>query len=146
MDGDVCYTILFLGALYNIINIKQFTNIQVSMLVFIISVSIKSDYQALSELILMIILPYLIISLGECKRPIFKDILKKYDLSYGIFLYGFPIQQILIHECLKVLKYIPNGNFMFVIALILSCCCAFVSFRYIENPVQQKVKKIIGIG
>ena len=55
---------------------------------------------------------------------------KKTDLSYGIYLYGWPVQQLL-------LKYLP-GVFrpltLFAAALPLACACAYLSWNLVEKP------------
>ena len=52
------------------------------------------------------------------------------DISYGLYLYGFPVQQLVawrLHGTLPVPVQI-------VIALIGAGACAFVSWRLIEEP------------
>ena len=55
---------------------------------------------------------------------------KKTDLSYGIYLYGWPVQQLLLF-------YFP-GAFrpltLFAAALPLTCACAYLSWNLVEKP------------
>jgi peptidoglycan/LPS O-acetylase OafA/YrhL len=52
------------------------------------------------------------------------------DLSYGVYIYGLPIQQILI-------EYFPGAftaNTHFLASLLVTCGCAALSWHYIELP------------
>jgi peptidoglycan/LPS O-acetylase OafA/YrhL len=55
---------------------------------------------------------------------------KKIDLSYGIYLYGWPIQQLTIFYLGKSL----NPYILTLIALPLACFCAALSWFCIEHP------------
>lgn len=59
-----------------------------------------------------------------------QDFGRKTDLSYGIYLYGWPVQQLL-------LKYFPNAFSpltLFAAALPLTCACAYASWHLVEKP------------
>jgi peptidoglycan/LPS O-acetylase OafA/YrhL len=62
-----------------------------------------------------------------------KDCAKKGDLSYGIYLYAFPIQQTLIH-------FYKGWNplTLFVAALILSSVCGALSWHFVESSFMVK--------
>jgi len=46
------------------------------------------------EVVVALVLPYFILSLALCEKPIFSKWFSKCDFSYGLYLYGFMIQQI----------------------------------------------------
>ena len=52
------------------------------------------------------------------------------DLSYGLFLYGFPIEQILKLE----LGPLVGPWKTFVLATVISAGFAFVSWHFVEKP------------
>lgn len=58
------------------------------------------------------------------------------DLSYGLFLYGFPVQQALIH-------LIPTISPMALFALATLICglLAWLSWRWVERPLQSWTRK-----
>ncbi len=80
---------------------------------------------------------YLIFSLAYSPSRIFRQIseivsLKQFgspDLSYGIFLYSFPIQQLLYFNHVTVSPY-----WNIIATLILSGICAYFSSTYVEKP------------
>ena len=49
-------------------------------------------------LILSLCLPYIVIWLAHRPLPVIKDWGRYGDFSYGIYLYGFPMQQMLVHS------------------------------------------------
>lgn len=73
---------------------------------------------------------YLAASLGVLnpKRLYF---LKHADLSYGIFLYHAIIQQTIIYASPAPLGWVM----CFLLSLVISCFIAFLSWRWIEEPV-----------
>jgi peptidoglycan/LPS O-acetylase OafA/YrhL len=52
------------------------------------------------------------------------------DISYGIYLYGWPLQQLLTYWFEPYL----NGLTLFLVTMPLLCVVAFVSFRTVERP------------
>jgi peptidoglycan/LPS O-acetylase OafA/YrhL len=53
----------------------------------------------------------------------------KIDLSYGVYLYAWPIQSILIWKA-----HLNSPWMIFIISTLLSMICAYFSWTYIENP------------
>ncbi len=61
------------------------------------------------------------------------------DLSYGLFLFHFPIGQTIIH-------FIPETksiNALFLMTLPASCIIAWISWTFVEKPALSKKKNII---
>ena len=72
-----------------------------------------------------------------------KSILKmkpKYDISYGVYLWGFIIQQTLFHY----LGYIYTGLHCFI-AMLFAVILGFLSYVLIEKPFMAFGKKLFGI-
>ena len=61
------------------------------------------------------------------------DFAKHGDLSYGVYLYAFPIQQLLVHYAGNSL----NPFTLFVAALPITCVAAMASWRFVESPFLQ---------
>ena len=77
-----------------------------------------------------LLITYIIIYLGMVEFPRV-PILQNGDYSYGIYLYGFPIQQALV-AALPALR--GHGWEMLPLSVILTCACAMVSWHFIEKP------------
>ena len=83
-----------------------------------------------------VFLTYCMVYVGTKPFPIF-DKFVKVDLSYGIYLYGWPITQTVIFFTLPLL--VGQGNLtkvaiIFPVVLILTCAFAAASWNWIEKP------------
>lgn len=56
----------------------------------------------------------------------------KFDVSYGMYIYGFPIQQIVINKITH--RFWPGMAISFVLALI----AGYLSYRFVEKPFLRK--------
>ena len=92
------------------------------------------------QLILLIGLPYAIISFGRGSVPFLTSFGRFGDLSYGIYIYAFLIQQTLMAEN-------PEQSLVqfFISASILTLLAAFLSWHLIEKP-SLKLKTILNVG
>ena len=91
---------------------------------------------AVKALVLALPIGYLTTYIGLLaipKMPIYS----KGDYSYGIYLYGFPIQQMLV--------MLYPGRFMvithFICSMLLVTCVAMLSWHCIEKPILKVRKK-----
>jgi peptidoglycan/LPS O-acetylase OafA/YrhL len=60
----------------------------------------------------------------------------KFDISYGMYIYGFPIQQIVIN---KVTHRFWLGM---AISMVLAMLAGYLSYRFVERPFLRKGRKI----
>ncbi len=75
------------------------------------------------------------------KKPIFAKLFTKNNIAYGVYLWGFPIQQLLT-DFLKVRWQMPFGpNAMFLISLVPVVVLALLSHRFLEIPVEGFLKR-----
>lgn len=78
----------------------------------------------------LLALPYVLLYLAY-RKPIFVSGMKKLgDLSYGTYLFAFPIQQSLVSLSGKSI----NGWWLAISATILAMSLAWLSWRFIEKP------------
>jgi peptidoglycan/LPS O-acetylase OafA/YrhL len=79
---------------------------------------------------IILLLTLLVVEVG--RRPIFFShaYSKIGDLSYGTFLYAYPIQNVM------VTRYYNGTNYVVItiITLLLILICAFLSWRFVERP------------
>ena len=73
---------------------------------------------------------YLLFCVAFSSRLALHDFGRRGDFSYGVYLYGFPIQQTLIQH----LAHVLNPLTLFLMAWPLACVFAMLSWRYIEKP------------
>jgi len=73
---------------------------------------------------------YLLLSFAFNSRLQFPRFARYADLSYGVYLYAWPIQQILVHYR----KPYFNPYTLFLATLPLACACAWASWHCVERP------------
>jgi peptidoglycan/LPS O-acetylase OafA/YrhL len=81
---------------------------------------------------------YVTVFLGLCNPPRSFFVLGA-DYSYGIYLYGFPIQQ-------SIVFLLPDARIWYVnlvLSLIVVSCFAAFSWHFIENPVLGRKKEAV---
>ncbi|AGO54757.1 hypothetical protein SOD_c17800 [Serratia plymuthica 4Rx13] len=125
-----------LGALLAINKDLYKSNITVPALIFTLQFFSKNE--AISSLFMCssVCLFLLHISSLDVVRRIKID----HDISYGVYLWGFPVQQIISQ----------NFNFGFLtnvtLSIVLTMVIAFISWIFIEKPAMNFVKKISAQG
>jgi peptidoglycan/LPS O-acetylase OafA/YrhL len=80
----------------------------------------------------MIALPYLIATVAYCTPRALRRVVAKGDVSYGVYLYAFPIQQSVV----ALLGPIPPLA-LAAIAAPLAWLAGFASWRLVERPILQ---------
>jgi peptidoglycan/LPS O-acetylase OafA/YrhL len=98
------------------------------VLVFILSI-IAWYYLPYGKLIHMLCMPYLILHIALATKPV-GYLLKGKDLSYGIYLYAFPMQQLTMQITgtqLGIMGFIAMAS-------LLTFICAWLSWHYVEQP------------
>lgn len=66
----------------------------------------------------------------------------KHEISYGIYLYGFFVQQIIVFVFKKV-NIAVGEIWLFLLSVIITIGVALISCITIEEPSQKIIKKII---
>jgi len=74
-------------------------------------------------------LPYLVVAFGVSRTPFISDVGRFGDFSYGVYIYGFPIQQIMILQASRF----AESFWGLIAALILTTIVAAVSWHVVEK-------------
>jgi peptidoglycan/LPS O-acetylase OafA/YrhL len=95
-----------------------------------------SEFFSILNLTGFVLLPLFILLLATSSLPFIKKLVPKSDLSYGIYLYAFPIQQI-ISAFIK-----PSNNIILLLLTIAAVIpIAFCSWHLIEKKAMAIAKK-----
>ncbi len=94
------------------------------------------DFGNYTPLVLFLPTGYLTVYLGLKKIPRL-PIYSRGDYSYGIYLYAYPLQQVLI----VILSPKIGVPLHFLLSLLLSTCVAIASWHGVEKPILQLRKK-----
>lgn len=95
--------------------------------IFCLLVAVLSGFVGLVHLFLPLVLPYILFYLGDVLP--FRGINAGNDISYGIYLYSFPIQQVLSRYGI-----VYNALFFFVISTMITVPIAYLSLVLVEKP------------
>ncbi|GHD21390.1 acyltransferase family protein [Tianweitania populi] len=94
----------------------------------------------LQETCLFVLLPYAVLSFAKAPIPAFAAVDRVGDLSYGIYLYGFVVQQ-----CVAVtFKTDGQPSLNAIIALLVSCGLAKLSWHFVEKPALRLKPRSLG--
>ena len=129
---------MFIGSLFEVAELKKYCNLQVSIILFILACCINVNYV---ELLTLIILPYFTMSFALSEKPYFSHCFKDGKFIYGMYLWGFPIQQLLIN-----IIYVRNSchlspNIFFIMSIILTIGMSLISYYLFEKPIEQLLIK-----
>jgi peptidoglycan/LPS O-acetylase OafA/YrhL len=83
--------------------------------------------------------PYLVLYLAYRTTAFFRLPDRFGDYSYGIYIYGFPIQQ-----TISFLFHTTSGWLMFVVAMPLTSVAAVLSWHWIERPALNIKSRLVG--
>lgn len=117
------------GACYTLCRWDRFLNrsIAVAALLALIFAPMPPVF---SELMLLALLPYIVLSFGTGPAPLHGALTRHGDYSYGLYLYAFLAQQALVAAFGTPGGAVAN----FAIATIIAGGCAVLSWHFIERP------------
>ena len=118
---------------------KKYFNWQIGTIAFLV-VSFLNIPLPYSDLVFPLALAYFILSLGNAKNPVFRNWFKKSDFSYGLYLYGFPIQQVMY---ILLRKANLHPILMTFICFVIVLGFAILSWYFVEKPANKLCKKIL---
>lgn len=83
-----------------------------------------------------LLLPYIIFYLARVNVPATDAITRRGDFSYGIYIYAFPVQQLVV--------YCSNNHIsvfmLFVSSFAITLCLAMLSWKFVEEPALRRWK------
>jgi peptidoglycan/LPS O-acetylase OafA/YrhL len=115
------------GMLIAVANRPHLLNIYAGFLA-LFALAMIETIAPVKETLLIIVLPYAVLAFGT--GPSLRLLPRGLDLSYGIFLWGFPVEQIFSHFCGASLRPWP----LFGVATLVSAGIATLSWTFVEKP------------
>lgn len=95
-------------------------------LVGLMAVTLKTS---MAPAVYLVTVPYVLLTVGYMTIPWLRRLTAHGDVSYGIYIYAFPIQQLIGH-----IRPGTNPWLSVVIAFPITYVLAFISWRLIEKP------------
>jgi peptidoglycan/LPS O-acetylase OafA/YrhL len=116
------------GALYALVGADALRR-RWPALALLAGVAATVDDYVLGEVLLLLLLPYVVLAFGRVHSRVVGRVLGRHDLSYGLYLYGFPVQQWVASQWRDASAW-QN----FALALPLTALLAAASWVCIERP------------
>lgn len=122
----------FIGSVFSFSEMRKYLNLQAAIALVILASFVLAD-AAVMEIVVAIVLPYFVLSLALCEKPIFSKWFAKSDFSYGLYLYGFVVQQV-VYSFLRPynISVLPMALICFGATLVF----AITSWYFVEKPMQ----------
>lgn len=128
------------GSMVAVCRMEKYLNLQVSVLVLAVLAGLSSVSPFAACLIAYIVLPYAVLSFALADRPYFSAVNRR-DISYGIYLFSFPIQQMLVQLWISY-DIVLHVFVLLALSVLLSAAAGFITEKVVESPVK-KLQKII---
>ncbi len=130
----VCF---FIGVTFHLLQISKYCNWQYAMVAMALCQIIRGW---LRSLLMPVIIGYVVLCFSQADSPAFEKVFKR-DVCYGLYLYAFPVQQIVIY-----LFRVKGGFNMpvicyYLISLVLIWSLAELSYAFIELPASECWKR-----
>lgn len=102
--------------------------LDVALALFIGGSLLASTLPSVATYVWWLVLPYVAIALGTSRTPVLSRVGRFGDISYGLYLYAFPVQQSLI----ALMPGLPFSVSV-LLTLLVSSALAFASWHLIEK-------------
>jgi peptidoglycan/LPS O-acetylase OafA/YrhL len=117
----------YAGAAIAVHRLDRFANLPLSIALFAVAAATVNNY-IYGEIVLACVLPYAVIAIGITRIVPLQRMFEGRDYSYGLYLYGFVVQQAVVH-LFGPLTPIQNT----LIALPVALLCAIGSWHLVEQ-------------
>ncbi|MCL2299985.1 MAG: acyltransferase [Firmicutes bacterium] len=128
----------FIGALFSFPEVKPRLNTQWALAALLVLAALPAG-ELESELFSILLLPYAVFSFALPRHAAFARAFSKNDYSYGLYLYAFPVQQ-LLSPWLVAHNAGPRAGALLAFAVTLPL--AVGSWHLIEKHAQRLAKKL----
>lgn len=116
--------------------------IEIAVLIIALSYIVPGSNEIINLIVSLLCIPYVVMGIANSENNSLTDILSRHEITYGIFLYGFFIQQ-----CVIYFVYANNLgwslNTIEICALLFTIFFSECSFRFVERPIIKWSKKLL---
>ncbi|RTL88442.1 acyltransferase [Ancylobacter aquaticus] len=119
----------FWGAAYRLWARPHWFNLQILVPAMVALPLLATDWPT-SEVVALLLIPYATLAIGFASPPLFAGADRLGDASYGVYLYGFLVQQAVAH----IVPAAGHPMVNFAISLPVTLILGFASWYLIERP------------
>ena len=88
-----------------------------------------------------LVLPYIVITMALVAPAVFSDFCNKHDIAYGLYLFGFPIQQTIMHFATKNNSK-PGPLYLLLYTTPFVILLAVLQKKLLEKPLGKLTKRL----
>lgn len=130
-----------IGMLYTLPEVKKRLNLPLAT-VLLLALQFSSVGYVAHTIAMYLLIPYFAHSFAYGSSQ-FAHFGKKLEISYGIYLYGFFIQQLTVYMAMRFLGSIPSQLICNLISIPVTILCAMASAKWIEKPLIRLSRKLL---
>lgn len=133
---------MFVGGFFYVFDLKNRLNPQVAFFIFFAANGVVYNTEILRELVCLMVLPYLVFSLGLSDEQHLKLRVLKSEYAYGIYLWGFIVQQCIIQIFMVRFQVFLTVNQLFVVSAVVTYIIAAVSYEVVYTPIGSIIRNL----
>lgn len=126
-------TVFLIGMLYTREEVQKYLNVQAGFFALLLWMVYQPANTVLRYAMLYVLIPYAVFSFALAPHPFFYRMGRRMELSYGIYLYGFFFEQLVVWEFVQA-GIEARYQYCFIISLLLTIAASIVSYYLIEQP------------
>ena len=120
----------FMGSLFSKLNLKKYCNLQVAVVLCGLCVCLGGSF---TQITWLFVISYTTLSFALIENPSFSKVIKT-NICYGVYIWSFPIQQMLIQVIMVRNQIQLSPLVMFGLSMLPTLVMAYVSYFAIEKP------------
>jgi peptidoglycan/LPS O-acetylase OafA/YrhL len=124
----ICYHYFLMGAIFYLY--RDRIELKASYALFFLLVAVTAFHTPHVELVMRLALPYLVLWVAYVRIPGLAQFGKLGDMSYGMYIYAFPIQQMVVHFANGQIHWSALLCFSFLLIIPV----AYLSWHFVEAP------------
>lgn len=129
-DGARLLAYFATGSIVAFFCLEKWFHLQIAVVLMVIVYYIPFQY---SKILLFVTAAYSVLAFGLSERPLFSWVGSKLPLNYGLYLWGFPSQQMILYARDSLSWDIKSGNILFVLSVSLAGIFALLSYTCINK-------------
>ena len=131
----------FIGGIVYFYPVGKYLNTPLASILFLLFCSISFRTQVINELVCLICISYLVLSLAfDSKQVKLKWLHSEY--AYGVYLWGFVIQQCIIQKFYVEFVNPWSSWSIFIVSVIVTYFVSMLSYKYIYAIVNYHLRKL----
>lgn len=134
---------VLVGGLFYVFDFRKLLNVQVALVISLVISMCSYNSEVTRELVSLLILPYIVFSLGLSSEQQLKLRVLKGEYAYGIYLWGFVVQQCLVQVFVVRFRCFESVTSLFIISLVITYILAAFSYEAVYIPFGKITKNAI---